>query len=110
MLRVPPEEFEALVKRALDLLPEEFAQLLDNVAVVVEDEPDPDVLREFGFDPGEELFRVHDPVGKRGPAIRHRERTPLLPVEKTPFAAGPRQPGRFPSQPASFRTAASAAS
>ena len=35
MVRIPPEEFESLVEKALDGLPEEFAELLDNVAVMV---------------------------------------------------------------------------
>ena len=34
------EEFEKLVERALDDLPPEFLELLDNVAVLVEDWPD----------------------------------------------------------------------
>ena len=62
MLRVSPEEFEILVEKALDQLPEQFAQLLDNVAVVVADEPDPEVLAEFGFDPGEELLGLYTGV------------------------------------------------
>jgi predicted Zn-dependent protease with MMP-like domain len=32
-------EFENLVARALDELPEEFAEALDNVAIVIEDQP-----------------------------------------------------------------------
>ncbi|HEY2737899.1 MAG TPA: metallopeptidase family protein [Thermoanaerobaculia bacterium] len=45
-MRVPPEEFEALVEQALDGLPDEFAEMLDNVVVLVEDRnPDePDLL------------------------------------------------------------------
>lgn len=45
------DEFEALVKKALDELPEEFAALLNNVAVVVEDEPSPEDLESVGLDP-----------------------------------------------------------
>jgi predicted Zn-dependent protease with MMP-like domain len=43
---VTPEEFEAHVKAALDDLPPDIAQMLDNVAVVVEDksEEEPDVF------------------------------------------------------------------
>jgi predicted Zn-dependent protease with MMP-like domain len=41
-MRCSREEFEALVARALDGLPEEFGEILANVAVVVEEEPDPD--------------------------------------------------------------------
>jgi predicted Zn-dependent protease with MMP-like domain len=46
---VNPAEFERLVEEALDSLPERFAALLDNVVVVVEEEPsasDLDVLND----------------------------------------------------------------
>lgn len=39
-LRLPPEEFEALVAEAVDALPEMFLDMLDNVDIVVEDWPD----------------------------------------------------------------------
>ena len=48
-MAVNPAEFERLVEEALDSLPERFAALLDNVVVVVEEEPnasDLDVLHE----------------------------------------------------------------
>ncbi|HVT57565.1 MAG TPA: metallopeptidase family protein [Thermoanaerobaculia bacterium] len=61
-MRVPPEEFEALVEKALDDLPEEFAELLANVAVVIEEEPDPDVLDDLGMEPDEELFGLYQGV------------------------------------------------
>lgn len=42
-LRVTNEEFDELVAKALDSLPEEFGEALENVVVLVEDEPeDPD--------------------------------------------------------------------
>ncbi|HEY0781667.1 MAG TPA: metallopeptidase family protein [Thermoanaerobaculia bacterium] len=61
-MRVPPEEFEALVEQALDGLPEEFAELLENVAVMVEEEPDPDDLEALGMEPDEELFGLYQGV------------------------------------------------
>jgi predicted Zn-dependent protease with MMP-like domain len=61
-VRVPPEEFEALVEKALDGLPAEFAELLENVAVMVEEEPDPEDLEAMGFDPDEELFGLYHGV------------------------------------------------
>ena len=45
------DDFETLVAEALDRIPDEFARYLENVAVVVEDEPDPDTLRRMGLDP-----------------------------------------------------------
>jgi predicted Zn-dependent protease with MMP-like domain len=61
-MRVPAEEFEQLVARALDGLPEDFAEMLENVAVVVEEEPDPDDLEELGMEPDEELFGLYQGV------------------------------------------------
>ena len=44
-----PEEFEEHVRAALDMLPEEIARGLENVAVVIEDESpqDPGILGSF---------------------------------------------------------------
>lgn len=39
MLQVPPQRFEGLVADALDDIPEGLAQLMDNVVVMIEDEP-----------------------------------------------------------------------
>lgn len=50
-MRVSREEFEALVERALAELPEEFKGALDNVAVMVEDEPSEEDLESVGIDP-----------------------------------------------------------
>jgi predicted Zn-dependent protease with MMP-like domain len=47
VIDIPGPEFEDLVARALDLVPPELARLVDNVVVVVEDDPpasDPDLL------------------------------------------------------------------
>lgn len=46
-VELSPEEFDALVDRALDGIPDELAQLVHNVVVLVEDEPpahDPHLL------------------------------------------------------------------
>jgi len=50
-MRVSREEFEALVEEALAQLPEEFQAALDNVAVMVEEEPSDEDLEEVGMDP-----------------------------------------------------------
>jgi predicted Zn-dependent protease with MMP-like domain len=62
-------EFEELVRSALDDLPEEFASRLDNVAVVVEDEPDAELLRSLGLNPRRDtLFGLYQgvPLSLRG--------------------------------------------
>jgi predicted Zn-dependent protease with MMP-like domain len=63
--------FEELVRRALEELPHEFAERLENIAVVVEEEPDPDDLRATGLDPesdNDELFGLYQgvPLIERG--------------------------------------------
>lgn len=47
MIELPAAEFEAIVAEALDTIPPEFARLMDNVVVVVEDDApadDPELL------------------------------------------------------------------
>jgi predicted Zn-dependent protease with MMP-like domain len=46
-----PDDFERLVVEAFDAIPPRFAELLDNVAVQVEDEPDDDTLIDLDLDP-----------------------------------------------------------
>jgi len=54
------EEFERVVARALDGLPEEMAARLENIAVVVEDEPTEDDLVDAGLDPETDtLFGIY---------------------------------------------------
>ncbi len=61
-MRVAPEEFEALVAKALDELPEEFAALLENVAVVVEEEPTEEDLASVDLDPEDDLLGLYQGV------------------------------------------------
>jgi predicted Zn-dependent protease with MMP-like domain len=63
MLRMSRTEFERIVAQALDSLPEKFASLLDNVVVVVEDEPTEEELLDAGLDPETEtLFGLYQGV------------------------------------------------
>ena len=55
--------FEALVAAALDGLPDDILSLLDNVAVVVDDEPTAEQLRDVGpLDGGELLLGLYEGV------------------------------------------------
>jgi len=51
--------FEQLVVEALDSLPGRFRAHLRNVAVIVEDEPSPELLEEMEVPPGETLFGLY---------------------------------------------------
>jgi predicted Zn-dependent protease with MMP-like domain len=69
MIRMGREEFEAAVAEALDGLPPELGARIENLAVVVEDEPSDELLRELDLDPEEEtLYGVYQGVelGARG--------------------------------------------
>jgi len=75
-LVITPAEFRQLVAEALDELPDRFAQLVENVAVVVEEEPSLDD-RDLVDDDHELLgvYRVTPPLPDqiaifRGPILR----------------------------------------
>ena len=53
------EEFARLVVRALDSLPEEIAEKLENVAVTIENQPSPEVLQEQGLTDANQLFGLY---------------------------------------------------
>jgi predicted Zn-dependent protease with MMP-like domain len=77
-MHVTSRDFESLVEQALAELPPQFASLLDNIAIVVEDEPSDDDLDVLGDDADEhdELLGIY-----RGVALTQRthDMLPLLP-------------------------------
>lgn len=84
-----PAEFEALVEEAISTLPSRFLALVENVAIVVEEEPSPEDLASVAHQEGEELFGLYQGVSLpergafysnvlpdrivlyRGPLLRH---------------------------------------
>ena len=54
--------FDELVQRALDTIPEPFARALDEVAIVIDDEPSPQQRRDTGLRPGEGLYGLYEGV------------------------------------------------
>ena len=54
--------FEALVDGALASIPQPFAAALDEVAIVIADEPSPDQLRENEIEPDETLYGLYEGV------------------------------------------------
>ena len=61
-------QFEALVERALRTLPRRFKRTVRNVAVLVEDWPDADTLREMEIEPPDTLYGLY-----RGVDLTHRD-------------------------------------
>ena len=52
-------EFTRLVVRALETLPDEIAEKLANVAVTIEEQPSPEVLKEMGLTTPHDLFGLY---------------------------------------------------
>jgi predicted Zn-dependent protease with MMP-like domain len=61
-------KFTRLVEDALTEIPKRFRDEMRNVAVVVEDEPSPELLEEMELDPGDTLFGLYQgtPLPERG--------------------------------------------
>lgn len=53
------KRFEALVAEAITLIPKRFRDAMRNVAVVVEDEPPPELLDEMEIPEGDTLFGLY---------------------------------------------------
>ena len=68
--RLGPREFDALVEQALSSVPERFRRYLDNVVVVVEEEPTDEDYDETDTPDEDELFGIF-----RGAPYFERERS-----------------------------------
>ena len=61
--------FEGVVSDALDRLPDEFAELMENIAIQIEDWPDDETLRDLDLDPRlDTLYGLYTgvPLDERG--------------------------------------------
>jgi predicted Zn-dependent protease with MMP-like domain len=63
------EKFETLVEEALDDLPKEFKELIENLVVLVEDQAPPEVYRQTGAHPFSKILGTYQgvPFTHRGP-------------------------------------------
>jgi len=55
-------QFEQLVDKALESLPPQFQQLLDNVAIFIEDRPSKSLLKELGMSANDTLLGLYEGV------------------------------------------------
>jgi len=53
-------DFDQLVERALSNIPARFRRRMQNVAIMVEDEPSPDQLKRGGNSPGTTVLGVYE--------------------------------------------------
>jgi predicted Zn-dependent protease with MMP-like domain len=81
MRALPRKQFEDLVREALEGLPEEFLARLDNVDVVVEDNPTPGQLGENGIGPDGTLFGLYEGI----PLIERHDYSLVVPDKITIF-------------------------
>ena len=67
MPKMSLEAFHRAVQEAMDRIPEAFLRHIENVAVLVEEEPSPEVLAELEIPEGDTLFGVYFgiPVGEK---------------------------------------------
>ena len=75
--------FDALVQRALDTIPAPFVRALDEVAVVIEDEPSLMQRREAGLGPDEGLYGLYEGI----PRTEYAADWGFLPNKITLFSA-----------------------
>ncbi len=68
MLILGREEFEKIVEEGIKAIPERFLRKLDNVAIVVQDEPTPEQKKKLNLRPNWTLFGLYEgvPQIKRG--------------------------------------------
>lgn len=62
------DKFEKLVGEGIEAIPKRFLEKLDNVDVVIEDEPSPAQLKKLNLSQGAKLFGLYEgvPQTKRG--------------------------------------------
>jgi predicted Zn-dependent protease with MMP-like domain len=56
--------FERLVDRAIAAIPDPYRVALGEVAIVIEDEPSREQLRENGIEPGDSLYGLYEGVSR----------------------------------------------
>ena len=61
-MNVSPEEFDGWIQEALAELPPRFAALAAEVAIVVEEEPSLEVLRDLGLESEDDLLGLYQGV------------------------------------------------
>ena len=62
------EQFRELVEEAIDTIPRKFAREVRNLAIVIEDEPSPELLEEMEMDQDDLLLGLYQgtPMNERG--------------------------------------------
>jgi len=80
-MRMSDHEFERLVKEALELIPKEFRNHMDNVQLIIEEEPSDELRADLGLPKDETLFGLYDGV----PLTERTTDSPAFPDRITIF-------------------------
>lgn len=89
--------FEDLVAEALDSIPPEFMTELDNVEVVVEDEPPPEVVADL-VPRGHTLFGLYHGIPKTERGIHYQSMPDKISIYRGPIVRAFRTPARIKEQ------------
>lgn len=82
MLKLKRDEFEKIVEEGIRAVPEKFLRKLDNVAIVIDDEPTPAQRKKLNIHPSWTLFGLYEGVPQ---ASRGANYTAVLPDKITIF-------------------------
>lgn len=71
MLQLTDDQFDQLITRAMDELPQEYIKGLENVVIVQADDPTPEQLKKMKVDPYHVLLGLYEgvPLTQRGSGI-----------------------------------------
>lgn len=81
MIEISDKHFEEIVGQAIDGIPSPYAERLENVAFIVEDEPTPEQSRQLGLRCNDLLFGLYEGL----PLPQRNGATKLLPDKITLF-------------------------
>lgn len=70
------EVFDEILDRLVEELPPHLAELLEEVPLIVEDEPTPQLLKEMGMAPDDELCGLHSGVPLTERSVEHGAHVP----------------------------------
>lgn len=82
---VSAREFERLVAEGLAMVPAEFRRLLDNVAIVIEEEPDEATRAELGLEEDVTLFGLYSGTPLTERSLEHAGLPDKITIYRRPF-------------------------
>ncbi len=68
--------FDGILERIIAALPEQLQELLEEVPLIVEDEPSDDLLDQMGVEPHGELFGLHSGIPLTERSVTHSPDAP----------------------------------